>query len=274
MTKEIDIKKPNSLLSINEIINSTEPLKIAREVLIGSKQGNISDVLLGSFLHLANSLNLDPRKKEIDLVAFDSKNLVPYITKQGLTILANRQRSYKGFQAGIILKTDKGVEFREGTIRLDNEELLGGWCQVFAEGKHFGKVTVNGKDLKIKQWESNQYLSASIETMTRKVAIARALREAFPEDFPVNIIMDGEEYLEENEPKVITPKQVLSDDITNINLNRFQELSKENRELASQLYHAYLQNNNISKEALTENDWEELTQTLLIRLEQEDNPLV
>lgn len=273
MNKEI-ATKPNSLLSITEIINSDDPIRIAREILLYNKKKDeeISDILLGSFLHLASSLKLDPRKKEIDLIAFDGKHLIPYITKQGLTILANRQKSYKGFHAGIILKTEKGIEFREGTIKLDGEELLGGWCEVFADGKDFGKVTVNGKDLKIKQWENNTYLSASIETMVRKVAIARALREAFPEDFPVNIIMDGEEYLEE--PKVIAPKQVLSEDIVNINLNRFQELSKENRELATQLFYNYLDENNIKKEDLTEEDWGKLSDILLIKIEKESNTLV
>ena len=107
------------------------------------------------------------------------------VSKEFFLKKARAAKDYKGFRAGIILKTDDGaVVRREGSFIDEGETLLGGWCEVYLDGKEPVKAEVNlERYMKTKKdGKPNRFWAEIPETMIRKVALTQALREAFPEE--------------------------------------------------------------------------------------------
>lgn len=79
---------------------------------------------------------------------------------------------------------DSRLDNRTGAILLPDEQLVGGWCEVFIDGLEPVSVTVSMSEYagRKKDGTLNQQWSAKPATMIRKVAKMQALREAFPED--------------------------------------------------------------------------------------------
>lgn len=133
------------------------------------------------FMQLCKSQGLNPFTRDAYLVKYSSSNPAQVIVgKSALEKRASRCERYRGFKAGIIVRRPDGnIEKRNGTFRLPEEQLVGGWAQVFVEGFQNpieATVSLNEYDTKKSVWAQKP------ATMIRKVAKAQALREAFPED--------------------------------------------------------------------------------------------
>ena len=89
-------------------------------------------------------------------------------------------------ESGIIIKKDDGkVEERQGTFKLEDEQLVGGWARVYRKDwSHptYSSVSFNEVAQKTGQGQLNSNWANKGATMVEKVAKVRSLRETFVED--------------------------------------------------------------------------------------------
>lgn len=92
---------------------------------------------------------------------------------------------YHGFKGGIIIEDhEKQEQKREGSRKRPNETLLGGWVQILLKDKPplYWEVDIKEFDSKITSPKYN-YWKANPEHMIFKVALERALRMVYPDEF-------------------------------------------------------------------------------------------
>jgi phage recombination protein Bet len=137
------------------------------------------------FLKLCQARGMNPFLKEAYLIKYSESNPATMVVgKEHFTKTAEKNPQFDGFEAGIVLKTASGLERREGTFYLDDEELVGGWAKVWRKDrkmpffnevrlKDFARYTASKKS----PWDTMEGV------MIRKVPLVQSLREAFPNDF-------------------------------------------------------------------------------------------
>lgn len=138
-----------------------------------------TDVIM--FINLCKYQQLNPFLKEAYLIKVRQEPAMIIIGKEVFTKRASKIQNCRGWQAGItILKSDGSIERREGSLKLKNELLIGGWCKVYRSGWDVPMLSEVGLDEYGKQIASWKSMPG---VMIRKVAIVTALRDTFPEDF-------------------------------------------------------------------------------------------
>jgi phage recombination protein Bet len=147
-----------------------------------------SDAEIGLFLRVCQSEGLNPFRKDCFLVKYTQDQPAAIIISTDIFLrAAENSPEFNGYQAGIILKPidpkDK-PEFREGSFLLDGEEgkLAGGWARVYRKDKeHPFYAAVNIKECikYTRAGKPTRFWENMPATMVRKVALSRALREAF-----------------------------------------------------------------------------------------------
>ena len=142
--------------------------------------GAVTDQEVTMFLSLCKFQRLNPFLKEAYLIKYGNSPATVVVGKDVLLKRAMRSEKFKGLQAGVIVVGDNG-EFieREGTFVLKDEELVGGWAKVYLkdyEVPFYSSVSMNEYSTGKSNWQTKP------ATMIRKVALAQALREAFPEE--------------------------------------------------------------------------------------------
>ena len=143
------------------------------------------------FLKTCQSLQLNPFANECYLIKFDPGDKAAFVVAiDSYLTAAEVNRNYDGCEAGIILKVDGApLEFRDGSFILESEKpnLAGGWAKVYRKDRsrptyvsvnkaECVKYTREGKPTKF--WTEPKQ-----PWMLRKVALKRALCEAFPSLF-------------------------------------------------------------------------------------------
>lgn len=138
-----------------------------------------NDKEITMFLELCRAQNLNPFIKDAYLVKYGSNPATIITGKEVFTKRAAKNKSYKGFEAGITVQRGNSIERREGSAVFDGEKLIGGWARVHVDGKHpfFDEVAFSEYSSGKSNWATKP------GTMIRKVALVHALREAFPDDF-------------------------------------------------------------------------------------------
>ncbi len=139
------------------------------------------------FLRMTQSLNLNPWLKDIYMVKQKEDEPASYIVAtQAYLKAAEHCDEFDGFESGVILSKAVGtLEFREGAFVLDSERdtLAGGWAKVYRKDRKRPFYTaVNLKECQkyTKEGTPTRFWRDMPATMVRKVALSRALREAFP----------------------------------------------------------------------------------------------
>ena len=138
------------------------------------------------FLRMSQSLNLNPWAREIFLIKWGDEAASYVIAEEAYLKAAEQCKEYEGHEAGIIVKDGAGKTTQiEGTLILEGDkvELVGGWARVYRKDrKHPFYIAVNFKECAkhTKKGELTHFWDSMPATMIRKVALARALREAFP----------------------------------------------------------------------------------------------
>lgn len=150
-----------------------------RDTLVNGN-GAITNQEITMFLSLCKFAKLNPFLKEVYLIKYGNSPATMVVGKEVLLKRAMRSPKYEGMQAGIItVDTNGNLKEREGTFVLDNETLVGGWAKVFVKGYTAPIYT----SVSIKEYSTGQSnWKTKPATMIRKVALAQALREAFPEE--------------------------------------------------------------------------------------------
>ena len=150
------------------------------KTMLVNGNGAITNQEVTMFLSLCKFQKLNPFLKEVYLIKYGNSPATMVVGKDTLLKRAMRNPKYEGTKAGVIvLSTDGKLTEREGTFFLENESLVGGWAQVFVKGYAtpiYASVSIKEYSTGQSNWKSKP------ATMIRKVALAQALREAFPEE--------------------------------------------------------------------------------------------
>lgn len=139
--------------------------------------GTVTEQEVVMFINLCQFQKLNPFLNEAYLVKFGSQPASIITSKEAFMKRAEAHPKYKGLKAGIIVERNNEIVEVEGAVKLKNDELIGGWCEVFREDREPTKVRIALEEFSKSQatWKSMPL------TMIRKSAIVNALREAFPE---------------------------------------------------------------------------------------------
>ena len=132
------------------------------------------------FISLCKYQHLNPFIKEVYLIKYGNSPATMVVGKDVLLKRAMRSDKYEGLQAGVIvINANNELEEREGTFVLPDDKLVGGWAKVFLNGYKnpvYASVSMAEYSTGKSNWQTKP------ATMIRKVALAQALREAFPEE--------------------------------------------------------------------------------------------
>lgn len=179
-------KKPLSVTYKAGNADVTLSLGMIKKYLVTGSPENVTEGELMMFMSLCKYQGLNPFVRDAYLIKYGTQPATIVVGKGALEKRAQRTAKYKGFEAGIIVRTEDGrIEERTGTFYLPEETLVGGWAKVYVDG--FDKpveaaVSMQEYIGRKKDGSINSQWAAKPATMIRKVAKAQALREAFPED--------------------------------------------------------------------------------------------
>jgi phage recombination protein Bet len=153
---------------------------IVKKFLVNG-QGNVTDQEVTMFIALCKYQNLNPFLREAYLVKYGSSPATIVTGKEVFTKRASKLDKCEGWESGItVLTADNQLIRRAGTLVLDGEKLVGGWCKVHRKD---WKVPIE-HEVSMTEFNKNQSSWKTMPaTMIRKVAIVSGLRDAFPEDF-------------------------------------------------------------------------------------------
>lgn len=105
-------------------------LNIVRQYLVTGKKHLVTDQELVFFMHTCRARKLNPFIKECYLIKYTQNDpaavivSVDYLRKN-----ARKAKDCLGWQVGVVIKENDKLTFREGSIVLPDEELVGGWAQ-------------------------------------------------------------------------------------------------------------------------------------------------
>ena len=139
------------------------------------------------FTELCKVRKLNPFLKEAYLIKYKAGTPAQLVVgKDAILKRAVLNPNYDGMECGIIVQKDDGtIEERQGTFKLGNEQLVGGWARVFRKDwthPTYSSVSFNEVAQKTGQGQLNSNWGNKGATMVEKVAKVRALRETFVED--------------------------------------------------------------------------------------------
>ncbi len=131
------------------------------------------------FLQICQARKLNPFLSEIYLIKYNEKDKAQIVTgKDAFTKRASETPDFRYFRAGVIVMKGDEIKEREGTFFAKGEDLIGGWAEVYLEGReHPFKYTIRREEFDKKQ--ANWLKMPGV--MCRKCALVGALREALPE---------------------------------------------------------------------------------------------
>ena len=160
-----------------------ETVKLSKSMVksyLVNGNGAVTDQEVVMFLSLCKFQHLNPFLKEAYLIKYGNNPATVVVGKDVLLKRAMRSEKFCGMTAGVII-VDNNNEIieREGTFVLDGEQLVGGWAKVIIKGydvPFYASVSMKEYSTGKSNWLTKP------ATMIRKVAMAQALREAFPEE--------------------------------------------------------------------------------------------
>lgn len=149
--------------------------------------GSVTDQEVAMFLNLCRFQHLNPFLREAYLIKFGNQPATIVTGKDAITKRAMRNPKFAGQQAGVVIFHEEtgDLEYRNGSLQIEGEKLVGGWAKVYVKGYEVPIEAVVSYQEYVgtnKQGEVNSQWSKKPATMIRKVALVQALREAFPED--------------------------------------------------------------------------------------------
>lgn len=174
----------NKEIMVRYMIGDTEVKltpSIVQEYILGSNSGKITLPEFKFFCEMAKSRGLNPFTREIFAIKYGNSPATIVVSKQAILKRATMHPKFNGLLSGIFVKTSDGkIEKRDGGILLDDEILVGSWCEVFR--KDWDKPMYCSCSMNEIKQEKNQLWQKMPVTMAIKTATVRACRDAFPED--------------------------------------------------------------------------------------------
>lgn len=154
---------------------------IVKEYIVGNKNANITMQEFKMFTSLCKARKLNPFLREVYCIKYGNNPATIVVGKDAILKRATLHPQFDGYKSGVIVRTAEGeIINRNGCFKLDTDELVGSWCEVFR-----------------KDWKNSVYASCSFSeinqptnpswqkqpcVMSEKTALVRALRSAFVEE--------------------------------------------------------------------------------------------
>ncbi|APC41086.1 phage recombination protein Bet [Clostridium estertheticum] len=213
MTEKNNTKSSAVTLLEKEMVYTVgdEEVKLTANIVktfIARGTKNVTDKELVIFMNLCKYRKLNPFLNEAYLVKFGEDAQI-VVGKEALMRKAEESPRYKGHKAGIIVVREKEILELEGCFKLKTDVLVGGWAQIFVEGKDYpvvAKVALTEYSTGKSIWTNKP------STMIRKVALVQALREAFPTEVGA---LYAKEELGVDEDKIINVQHEVKEEIKN-----------------------------------------------------------
>ena len=153
---------------------------LIRAHLVSGNKEKVTDSEITMFLSLCKFQHLNPFIREAYLIKYGDNPATMVVGKDVLLKRAMRSDKFDGLTAGVIVVNTSGqVEEREGSFVIEGEKLVGGWAKVLIKG--YSVPSYAAVSMKEYSTGKSNWLTKPA-TMIRKVAVAQALREAFPEE--------------------------------------------------------------------------------------------
>ena len=160
---------------------------IVRKYLV-SGSGNVTDQEIAMFISLCRYSHLNPWVHEAYCIKYGSSPATMVVSKEAFQKRAEANPAYDGASSGIVVEDDQTGEavYRTGTLKRPGETLIGGWAEVYRKDRtHSTRVEVSLDEYIGRKSDGSvtSMWASKPATMIRKVAMAQALREAFPSAF-------------------------------------------------------------------------------------------
>lgn len=177
----------------------------------GNAVSNVTAAEIKTFLRLCQSQRLNPFTRDAYIVKYGNGPATVIAGKDAFVKRATRNAKYRGHEAGItVIGNDGKMHRREGSMKLNGETIVGGWCKVYLDGYEcpiFDEVAMDEYSAPDKYGKNGWAKMPA--TMIRKVALCHALREAFPEDLGG---LYGSEEMDQAQQQEQTAPQVVEDE--------------------------------------------------------------
>jgi len=132
------------------------------------------------FIMLCRGKRANPFEGDCFLIGYDSQNGPSFSLVCGIDLFLKRAEQnpdYDGKESGVIVKSGAELVERKGTLALDDETLVGGWCKVYRKNHsqpEYKAVKFSTYDTGRSRWMKDP------GGMIVKVAESQALRAAYP----------------------------------------------------------------------------------------------
>lgn len=159
--------------------------EIVRNYLVAGDPKTVTFQELAMFINLCKFQGLNPWLREAYLIKYGTSPATLVTGKEAFMKRAERHPQFNGFKAGIIVVSGEEILYREGMFALPNEEIVGGWAEVYRKDRsvpYRSEASIAEYAGKKKDGTMNGQWQSKPATMIRKVALVQALREAFPEE--------------------------------------------------------------------------------------------
>lgn len=209
--------QPKNEVMVSYKIDDTEvkltPKIVQDYIVSGTAQITMPEFKM--FTELCKVRKLNPFLKEAYLIKFGSQPAQMVVGKDAILKRAIQNKAFDGREQGIIVaKIDGTIEERKGTFKLSDETLVGAWAKVYRKDwSHPVYITVSFDEVAQKKNDGqlNSNWATKGATMVEKVALVRALREAFVEDLG-GMIDEDEAWNIKEEPRTAKKETVKQKD--------------------------------------------------------------
>lgn len=201
-------------------------------------QDLLSEKQVGQALALCKGRNLNPFANEVYIVAYKNNNGTDFsliVSKEAFMKRAERCEGYDGFEAGITVLRDGEMVEIEGSLKLPNDILIGGWAIVYRKDRsHRYKIAVDFNEyVKTDKYGNPRSTWKSMpSTMIRKTALVQALREAFPDELG-NMYTDIDGGNEFDNIKDVTPTES-QEEVRARKMKKVEEYNKAKAQVPSE----------------------------------------
>jgi phage recombination protein Bet len=177
--------------------------RVKREICA---EPSLTNMEIIDFISFCQAEQVDPFRKEVYLVKIPGQRAYYVVAIQTYLKIAESHPSFTGFEAGVVIKSQgqPAPIFREGELVMidDKEVLVGGWAKVYrSDRKQPAYIAVNLREYTkyTHDGKATRFWGDQPSSMIRKIALSKALREAFPLRFS-QAVSDAEYEVMKDEP--------------------------------------------------------------------------
>lgn len=160
------------------------PAIVAKYIVSGNGEATEAEVF--KFMAQCQARGLNPLAGDAYMVSYrtnQGSNTSVITSKDYFIRTATQQPDFDGIEAGVVVATKQGLEYRPGSlVGNQTEKLVGGWAKVFSKNRsHPSEAVVSLEEYSTgrSMWKPADQ-GGKPATMIRKVAVVQAIREAYP----------------------------------------------------------------------------------------------